>query len=231
MVLKIVKPRSPGQRHLIKFINKNVKTKPVLKNLIKKSYRSICFKLKNFSSIVYSLEYDPNRTSKIASLYNFETKKFLYILSPDNLKTGDIIKSGLKAQQNKIGHTLILEKISVGTCLYNLSYKPHSSAKISRSAGAYSILIDKNKNYVLVLVNSGSKLKLPLKSFATIGVVSNGLKNLAQLGKAGTLKWLNKKPIVRGVAKNPVDHPHGGGEGKKSGIRKTPWGKPIYSKK
>ena len=231
MLLKFVKPRSPGQRHLIKFVNKNVKKKPILKNFIKKSYRTLCFKLKNFSGIVYSLEYDPNRTSKIASIYNFETKKFFYTLAPNKIKIGDIIQSGSRAQSNKIGHTTVLEKIPVGTCLFNVSYKKNSLAKISRSAGAYSILIEKTKNFVLLLVNSGKKIKLPLKSFGTVGLVSNGLKNLAQLGKAGKLKWLKKRPIVRGVAKNPVDHPHGGGEGKKSGFKLTPWGKPQGSRK
>lgn len=226
--LKIIKPRSPGQRHLIKYIKKDLLKKPLFKKNVYKCFRTINFKLKNFSSIVYGLEYDPNRSSAIAALYNLQSKHFFYMLAANKLRVGDIIKSGLKAE-TKIGHTMSIEKIPVGTCIYNLSYTQNNLAKISRAAGTYSIILQKTNKYAIILLNSKRKIKLSLKSFGTIGTVSNDFNNLTQFGKAGKSRWLNTKPIVRGVAKNPVDHPHGGGEGKTSGFRKTPWSKPINS--
>jgi large subunit ribosomal protein L2 len=230
MLLKINKPTSPGKRHTVSLFkpdfSKNKKVK--FKSLSKSS--KVNFNFIDFVGIVCSLEYDSGRTATIASIFNLETLKYFYIIAPDKLKIGDVIKSGFKASK-KIGHTNILENIPVGTYLYCLAYKPNSLAKIARSAGTYSIIIEKTTMFAKVLVNSGKILKLSLKCFGTIGIVSNILQNLTQIGKAGRLRWLKKKIIVRGVAKNPIDHPHGGGEGKKSGIRKTPWGKSMSSKK
>nr|AVR57484.1 ribosomal protein L2 [Entomoneis sp.] len=254
MVLQTLKPTSPGKRHLIKLNEKNISKKPILKTKLKnkkinlgknntgkitighksggekKRYREINFTNKNFIGIVFNIEYDPNRNAKIAAVFNFKSNTFFYVLAPKNLEIGNILKSGLEAEK-KTGHTMNLEKIPVGCCIYNISSKPNSFAKISRAAGTYSVITEKTKQYAKILLSSGNKKLLSLKNFATIGVVSNELKLLTQTGKAGASRWLGKKPIVRGVAMNPVDHPHGGGEGRKSGTRKTPWGKQMGSRK
>jgi large subunit ribosomal protein L2 len=124
---------------------------------------------------------------------------------------------------------MTLKKIPIGCCIYNVSLKYNGFSIMSRSAGTYCIIIKKSKTDVTLLLSSGQQKQLPLTAFGTIGVVSNGLVFLAELGKAGRTRWLGKRPTVRGVAMNPVDHPHGGGEGKKSGKRKTPWGKSMNS--
>ena len=120
-----------------------------------------------------------------------------------------------------------LEKIPVGTYLYNVSAKQNKKAQISRSAGTFSFLKEKNLFQALLELSSGKEKSISTKCYATIGFVSNELKFLSQLGKAGRSRWLNIRPTVRGVAMNPIDHPHGGGEGKKSGKGKSPWGKPV----
>lgn len=196
----------------------------------KQKYRKINFKNINFKGIVYTIEYDPNRNCNIASIFNYKLNKFFYVLAPKNLTVGNIIKSGVESDK-KIGHTMNLEKVPVGCCIHNVSFRPNSIAKIARAAGTYCTIIEKTKNFVTGLLNSGEKKKFSLKAFATIGIVSNELQFLNQIDKAGRTRWLGKRPTVRGVAKNPVDHPNGGGEGKKSGKRKNPWGKYIFSKR
>lgn len=197
----------------------------------KRRYRQINFKSNiNFLGIIFNIEYDPNRNCKIASVYNFKTNNFFYKIAAKDLKIGNIIKSGIYAE-NKIGHTMLLRKIPIGCCIHNISIKSNGFSKMTRSAGTYSIILEKTNKYVKILLSSGKKKKLYFNSLATIGIISNQIFFLLKLGKAGKSRWLNKRPNVRGVAKNPVDHPHGGGEGKKSGKRKNPWGKVTNSRK
>ena len=192
----------------------------------KKRLRIINFYKEKINGIVYSIEHDPNRNAKIASIYNPDTFGFFYIIAAKNLKVGDIVKSGPNAE-TKIGHSLPIAKIPVGSCIHNISPRTKTPAQISRSAGTFSKLTEKTLNYAKIELSSGEQRFLSVKCYATIGIVSNESIFLTKLGKAGQSRWMNKRPTVRGVAMNPVDHPHGGGEGKKSGNGKTPWGKPT----
>lgn len=194
-------------------------------------YRIINFKRTHVSiGIACSLEYDPTRNAYIAAIYDFSTHEFFYILAPKNLRIGDILESG-PAIEPKLGYSLPLMQIPVGSYIHNVSYKVKKLAQISRSAGTFSILKKKMLNYVVIELSSGESKFLSSKCFATMGSVSNELDFLSRLKKAGQSRWLRVRPTVRGVAMNPVDHPHGGGEGKKSGINKTPWGKFNRKKK
>lgn len=251
MILKNQKPFTSSRRHLIQLYTKHLKKKPLIKNKIKKikslsgrnnsgkitvrhkgsghkkKYRTIEFKRHNeFVGIVISIEYDPNRNANIAAVYDLSSKNYIYILSPKNLKIGDIIKSGLNIEA-KLGNSLPLSKIPVGSFIYNISIKQKKKGQLSRAAGTFSKLKEKSLTYVKIELNSGKQKILSSRCYATIGIVSNELYNLTQKGKAGRSRWLNIRPTVRGVAMNPIDHPHGGGEGKKSGKGKTPWGKPT----
>ena len=152
------------------------------------------------------------------------------MIAPINLAIGNIIKSGIKADSNN-GNSLPLSEISIGNLIYNISTKQFQSAQISRAAGTFSKLEEKTLKYARLKLTSGKHKLVPLNSYATIGIVSNEFSFLTQNGKAGKSRWLNKRPTVRGVAMNPIDHPHGGGEGKKSGTGCSPWGKPIKGKK
>jgi large subunit ribosomal protein L2 len=248
----IPKAITPSRRNLIILKNKkHLSKKPFIKNSIigtknssgrnnsgkitvrhkggghKNKYRKINFyRNDNSTGIVCNIEYDPNRKAFIASIYNLTAATFFYILAPKNLKVGDIIKSGKKAEAY-IGHTLKILKIPEGACIHNISPKEKKKSQLSRSAGTFSLLKKKTNKWAKISLCSGEQRFLSLKCLATIGIVSNGLTFLTQLGKAGQSRWLNKRPTVRGVAMNPVDHPHGGGEGKKSGKSMTPWGRPV----
>jgi large subunit ribosomal protein L2 len=192
----------------------------------KQKYRSIDFvRRENTVEIVTSIEYDPNRTANIASTYNIVTRRHSYIVAPENLKVGNVLKSGSNADVS-LGHSLPLSKIPEGSFIYNVSDKVYGSAKISRSAGTFSNILEKSPTYSKILLPSGKQRKLPINCYASIGVVSNGSHINTIIGKAGKSRWLNKRPSVRGVAMNPIDHPNGGGEGRKSGKNATPWGKP-----
>ena len=251
MILKFKKPVTPSQRHLVQLSRKNLKKKPLLKNHIKgmmnlsgrnnsgrvtvrhrggghkKKYRTLdFFRTSSSTGIICSMEYDPNRNANIAALFDISTSKFSYILAPKNLKIGDIVKSGPNAE-TKNAHSVTISKIPVGSYIYNISLKPKRPAQISRSAGTFSQITEKTLDYAKIRLSSGEQRLVSVKCYATIGVVSNEFALLINLGKAGRSRWLNKRPSVRGVAMNPVDHPHGGGEGKKSGIGQTPWGKPA----
>jgi len=194
----------------------------------KKRYRKITFlRNKNFIGIVTSIEYDPNRTSYISSVYDFKNKRYKYILSPKDLKIGDIVKSGLNSEL-KIGHSLSLSKLPIGSLIHNISIKPNQKAVLIRAAGTFAKLIKKTSKNAKIKLNSGIYKFIALNCFATLGTVSNELFFLSKKGKAGNSRWLNIRPKVRGVAMNPIDHPHGGGEGKTSGKKAyTPWGKPT----
>ena len=253
MNLKTFKPRTPSIRNLIRLNKKNLNKKTCLKHethTIKKSlgknftgkitskhrggghkkkYRHINFnRTYNDKGIIVSIEYDPYRSALIAAVYSLMSSKHYYIISPKNLKVGDIINSGENTEP-KNGNSLPISKIPVGCLIHNVSTSKTSKSILSRSAGTFSQLIEKTTNYGKVKLSSGEYRTLPVDCFATIGIVSNELILLTTLGKAGRSRWLNKRPIVRGVAMNPIDHPHGGGEGKTSGGRTsvTPWGKPT----
>ena len=250
MFFIIKKPITPSQRHLIRTVRTHLKKKPLIKNKIngnkncagrstvsgkitikhqggghKKKYRKINFnRIKESEGIVCSIEYDPNRSARIASIYETSKNQFFYIIAPIGLGIGNIVKSGTKLEP-KTGYSLSLLEIPSGTLIHNVSIKPNQKSKIARSAGAFSIIIEKLLGKTKIKLTSGKVELLSSKCFATIGIVSNEENFLTKLGKAGQSRWLNIRPSVRGVAMNPVDHPNGGGEGKKSGKNKTPWGK------
>lgn len=255
MILKTKKPVTPSQRQLIQLSKKNLRKKPLLKKCIKgisnssgrnnlgkitvrhkggghkKKYRILdFFRIDPLTGIICSKEYDPNRNTTIASVFSIFTQEFSYIIAPKNLKIGDIIKSGPNAE-TKIGHSLPFSKIPVGSYVHNISPKTKKAAQISRAAGTFSQLTEKTLSYAKIQLSSGEHRFLSVKCYATMGIVSNESVFLTKLGKAGQSRWLNRRPNVRGVAMNPVDHPHGGGEGKKSGTCSTPWGKSEKNKK
>ena len=199
----------------------------------KKKYRKIDF-LRNEDSIgiVTSLEYDPCRTAYIASVYDFLNHKYFYTIAPKTLNIGDIVKAGFSAE-TKIGHSLSLTKIPIGGFIHNVSLKENKKAQLTRSAGTSAQLIERTSQHCRVVLSSGVHKFIPPTCYATIGTVSNEFSLLKKINKAGRSRWLNRRPIVRGVAMNPIDHPHGGGEGKSSGGRSsvTPWGKPTKNGK
>jgi len=195
----------------------------------KKKYRKITFKRnKNSIGIVTSIEYDPFRNSNIASIFELFRKDYYYILATNNLKIGDIIKSGI-ISDIKSGHSTQIFKVPVGSFVSSISLTKNKKAQISRSAGTFSTVLEVNNKYSKIKFSSGKQKIISSSCFCTIGIVSNQFSFLKTLGKAGRSRWLNKRPTVRGVAMNPIDHPHGGGEGKKSGRKTlvTPWGKPT----
>ena len=250
-MLKHINPTTPSLRNtkMLKKINLNEKVlvKTQLKSLkkstgknnlgniivyhkgggCKKRYRKIDYIRKQLFGIVTSLEYDPYRTAYIASVFDSVTKSYTYILAPKNLSVGDKIESGDQANP-KLGNLLSLNKLPLGTYIHNISLHKNTSGKLIRSAGCFGQLIQKYNKYARVKLNSGEQRLILLNCNAVIGTVSNENHHLKSIGKAGRNRWLNKRPRVRGVAMNPVDHPHGGGEGKTSGGRSsvTPWGKP-----
>nr|YP_008519444.1 50S ribosomal protein L2 [Nannochloropsis oculata]AGI49023.1 50S ribosomal protein L2 [Nannochloropsis oculata] len=198
----------------------------------KKIYREVDFTRMNTTGIVEAIEYDPFRTAYIARLYDNSKRKHTYILAPKNLCIGSLVKSGKEAEI-KLGHAMPLNRIPVGSLLHNLSTSEGKRGQYCRAAGTYAQLIQKSKNYARIRLSSGEQRLIQLNSYATLGVVSNENHNLNSIGKAGRNRWLGKRPNVRGVAMNPIDHPHGGGEGKTSGGRPsvTPWGKPTKGSK
>ena len=199
----------------------------------KRKYRVIDFK-RNKQDVwaeVIHLEYDPNRTAFIA-LVQYEDGEKAYVLAPQRLKAGDKIIAGSKADILP-GNALPLKNIPVGTIVHNIELKPGKGGQIARSAGAYAQLIGKDAGYVMVRLASGEQRKILETCMATIGAVSNQDHSNENLGKAGRKRWMGVKPTVRGVAMNPVDHPHGGGEGRTSGGRHpvSPWGMPTKGKR
>ncbi len=192
----------------------------------KRSYRTIDFRRNKFDSVatVERIEHDPNRTAHIA-LIKYEDGTLAYILAPQRIASGDKIISGEKVDI-KPGNALPLKNIPVGTIIHNIEMKPGKGGQIARSAGAYVQLTGKDGGYALLRLKSGEVRKVPASCMATIGAVSNQDHQNQKIGKAGRSRWLGKRPHVRGVVMNPVDHPHGGGEGKTSGGRHpvSPWG-------
>ena len=199
----------------------------------KRRYRVVDFKrLKSgVSATVERLEYDPNRTAYIA-LIKYEDGEVAYILAPQRLAAGDQVISGERVDI-KPGNALPMQNIPVGTIIHNVEMKVGKGGQIARSAGTYAQLIGKDQGYAQLRLNSGELRMVRGECMATIGAVSNPDNQNIKLGKAGRKRWLGKRPAVRGVAMNPVDHPHGGGEGRTSGGRHpvTPWGKPTKGKR
>ena len=176
---------------------------------------------------VVRLEYDPNRTAFIA-LIEYEGGEQSYILAPQRLAAGDTVISGERADI-KPGNAMPLASIPVGTIVHNVEMKAGKGGQIARAAGTYVQLVGRDAGYAILRLGSGEVRRVRSECMATIGAVSNSDQANQKLGKAGRKRWLGKRPSVRGVAMNPIDHPHGGGEGRTSGGRHpvTPWGKPT----
>ncbi|MGK0288992.1 MAG: large subunit ribosomal protein L2 [bacterium] len=199
----------------------------------KKRYRIIDFKREKFDipGKIATIEYDPNRTARIC-LINYADGEKRYIIAPEGVNVGDTIASGENAEI-KVGNALPLSKIPVGTTVHNIEIKPRKGGQIARSAGSSATLMSKENNYAQLKLRSGEIRLIRLECLATIGQVGNADHSLVKIGKAGKSRWKGVRPTVRGVAMNPVDHPHGGGEGRTSGGRHpvTPWGKPTKGAK
>jgi large subunit ribosomal protein L2 len=195
----------------------------------KQTYRVIDFKRRKFDVLakVERLEYDPNRTAFIA-LIKYQDGEMAYIVAPQRLAVGDTVVSGLRVDI-KPGNAMTLAAIPVGTIIHNIEMKPGAGAKVARSAGTFAQLVGKDAGYAQVKLMSGELRVVRAECMATIGAVSNPDNSNIHIGKAGRSRWLGRRPHNRGVVMNPVDHPHGGGEGRTSGGRHpvTPWGKPT----
>jgi large subunit ribosomal protein L2 len=195
----------------------------------KQAYRIVDFKRRKFdvAATVERLEYDPNRTAFIA-LIKYADGELAYILAPQRLKVGDPVVSGLRVDI-KPGNAMPLAAIPVGTIIHNIELKVGAGGKMARSAGTFAQLVGKDQGYAQIKLTSGELRIVRAECMASIGAVSNADHQNEQIGKAGRSRWLGRKPHQRGVVMNPVDHPHGGGEGRTSGGRHpvTPWGKPT----
>ena len=192
----------------------------------KHKFRIIDFfrKKKNMKATVDRIEYDPNRTAYIA-LITYEDKEKAYIISPQGLKIGDTVEAG-KNVEIKTGNSLELKDIPPGTSIHNVELIPGNGGKLARSAGSSTTLSGYDGDYAILKLSSGETRKVNSACTGTIGTVSNPDQKNVKIGKAGRNRWRGKRPQTRGVAMNPVDHPHGGGEGKTSGGRSpvSPWG-------
>ena len=258
MALKNYKPTSPGRRGLI-LVDKSglYKGKPV-KSLVegkrktggrnnkghvtsrgmagghKQKYRYVDFKRRKFDveGTIERIEYDPNRTAYIA-LVTYTDGEQAYILAPQRIAVGDKVISSAGAVDVKPGNTMPLQFMPVGTIVHNIEMKPAKGGQVARSAGAYAQLVGRDNGMATLRLNSGEQRLVQGSCLATVGAVSNPDHLNINDGKAGRTRWRGKRPAVRGVAMNPVDHPHGGGEGRTSGGRHpvSPWGKPTKGKR
>jgi len=247
------KPTSPGRRFQVRIVSKDLHTGEPVKSLVEKKsksggrnnlgrittrhrggghkqrYRSIDFKRNKdgIPATVERLEYDPNRTAHLA-LLKYADGERRYIIAPKGVKANDAIMSGSQSPI-KPGNTLPLRSIPVGTVVHCIELKPGKGAQIARSAGAAVQLVAREGAHATLRLRSGEMRKVLSDCRATIGEVGNSEHNLRKLGKAGASRWRGVKPTVRGVAMNPIDHPHGGGEGRTSGGRHpvSPWGMPT----
>src|SRR3712207_2068846 len=253
MALKTFNPTTPGQRQLVivdrSGLHKGKPVKALTEGLTKtggrnnlgratvrfrggghkRAYRIVDFKRRRFDmpATVERLEYDPNRTAFIA-LIRYEDGELAYILAPQRLAEGDIVVSGEANVDVKPGNAMPLRAMPVGTIVHNVELKPGKGGQMARSAGTYAQLVGRDQGYAILRLNSGEQRLVPGACMATVGAVSNPDHGNINIGKAGRSRWLGRRPHVRGVAMNPVDHPHGGGEGRNSGGRHpvTPWGQP-----
>jgi large subunit ribosomal protein L2 len=199
----------------------------------KQSYRIVDFKRRKLDipAKVERIEYDPNRTSFIA-LIRYADSELSYIIAPQRLAVGDEVISSAQTDV-KPGNAMTLANIPIGTIVHNIEMKIGKGAAMARSAGTYAQVVGRDEGYVIVRLNSGEQRLIHGQCFATVGAVSNPDHMNISMGKAGRSRWLGRRPHNRGVTMNPVDHPHGGGEGRTSGGRHpvTPWGKPTKGKK
>ncbi|PHP64995.1 50S ribosomal protein L2 [Zhengella mangrovi] len=258
MALKKFKPTTPSQRQLVivdrSGLHKGKPVKGLTEGLTqkggrnnlgrvtaryqggghKRTYRIIDFKRRKFDVVgtVERLEYDPNRTAFIA-LVRYADDELSYILAPQRLAAGDKVVASEKPVDVKPGNAMPLAAMPVGTIIHNVEMKPGKGGQIARSAGAYAQLVGRDAGMAILRLNSGEQRLVHGSCLATVGAVSNPDHANINLGKAGRSRWLGKRPHVRGVVMNPVDHPHGGGEGRTSGGRHpvTPWGKPTKGKR
>jgi len=257
MALKTYKPTTPGRRNLVLVDRSQLSKEKPVKRLTegltknggrnnagritarrrggghKRSYRIIDFRRAKFdvAATVERLEYDPNRTAFIA-LIRYEDNELAYILAPQRLGVGDTVISGEQVDV-KPGNAMPMRNMPIGTIIHNVEMKPGKGGQIARAAGAYVQLVGRDAGYAILRLNSGEMRMVRAECMATVGAVSNPDNANIKLGKAGRKRWIGKRPSVRGVAMNPVDHPHGGGEGRTSGGRHpvTPWGKPTKGKR
>ena len=257
MALKTYKPTTPGRRQLVTVdradlwkgkpeasLTEGLRKKGGRNNLgrvtvrfrgggHKRRYRLVDFKRDkvDMPATVERLEYDPNRTAFIA-LVRYEDGEKRYILAPQRLNAGDVVVSGERVDI-KPGNALPLKNIPVGTVVHNVELKVGKGGQMARSAGTFVQLVGKDQGYAQLRLSSGELRIVRGECMATVGAVSNPDQQNVSLGKAGRKRWLGFRPHVRGVAMNPIDHPHGGGEGRTSGGRHpvTPWGKPTKGKK
>jgi large subunit ribosomal protein L2 len=199
----------------------------------KRRYRMIDFKRQKWDipAIVERVEYDPNRSAFIA-LIKYEDGELAYILAPQRLAPGDKVIAGSKVDV-KPGNAMLLKNMPVGTIVHNIELKPGKGGQMARSAGTYGQLAGRDGTYAQIKLSSGELRLVSADCIASVGAVSNPDQKNISLGKAGRSRWLGRRPVVRGVAMNPIDHPHGGGEGKTSGGRHpvTPWGKSTKGKR
>jgi large subunit ribosomal protein L2 len=257
MALKSFKPTTPSQRQLVLVDRSQLwKGKPV-KALTegltksggrnnqgrvsvwhrggghKRTYRVVDFKRRKLGipAKVERLEYDPNRTAFIA-LIRYEDGELAYILAPQRLSPGDTVIAD-KRVDVKPGNAMPLANMPIGTIVHNVEMKEGKGGQMARAAGTYVQLVGRDSGYAILKLNSGETRMVPAGCMATVGAVSNPDNANVSLGKAGRMRWKGRKPVVRGVAMNPVDHPHGGGEGRTSGGRHpvTPWGKSTKGKR
>ncbi|TLU74164.1 50S ribosomal protein L2 [Lichenicoccus roseus] len=195
----------------------------------KQTYRHVDFKRRKFDvqGVIERLEYDPNRTAFIA-LVKYSDGELAYIIAPQRVKAGDPVVAGARVDI-KPGNAMPLSAIPVGTIVHNVELKPGAGGKMARSAGTYAQLVGKDSGYAQIKLQSGELRLVRSECMATVGAVSNPDNMNQSIGKAGRNRWLGRRPHQRGVVMNPVDHPHGGGEGRTSGGRHpvTPWGKPT----
>ena len=253
MALKQYNPTSPGRRTLVLIdrseLHKGRPEKSLVEGLTKtggrggggriavrfrgggakRLYRKVDFKRRKFDVVgtVDRIEYDPNRTAFIA-LIRYADGELAYILAPQRLKAGDQVIASERADV-KPGNAMPLRAMPIGSIIHNIELKPLKGGQIARSAGAYAQLVGRDAGYAQIRLNSGELRMVPDACMATVGAVSNPDHMNEVLGKAGRSRHKGRRPHVRGVAMNPVDHPHGGGEGRTSGGRHpvTPWGKPT----
>ena len=257
MPLKTFNPTTPSQRNLVlvdkSALHKGGPVKKLTEGLTKsggrnnagritarrrggghkRSYRIIDFKRQKFDmeATVERLEYDPNRSAFIA-LITYTDGEQAYIIAPQRLAAGDKVVSG-DSVDVKPGNAMPLKSIPIGTIIHNIELKPGKGAQIARSAGTFAQLVGRDAGYAIIRLTSGEQRLVLGTCMATVGAVSNPDQSNIKLAKAGRSRWLGKRPSVRGVAMNPVDHPHGGGEGKTSGGRHpvSPTGKPTKGAK
>jgi large subunit ribosomal protein L2 len=241
MAIRKLKPTTPGQRHKIIGSFENITASAPEKSLVvgkvatggrnnrgkmttknvggghKRRFRFIDFKRTKdgIPAVVKSIEYDPNRSARIALLYYADGAKS-YILAPNGLKVGTTVMSGEKVAP-EVGNALPLSQIPIGTVVHNIELRPGQGAKMARSAGTFAQLVSREEKFAIIKMPSGEVRKILSACKATIGSVGNSDHALEQSGKAGRSRWLGRRPRTRGVVKNPVDHPMGGGEGRASG--------------